>query len=206
MKRLTNTQLIYKSKKTTEQLKKQLSKALDMARSRMVKLKSAKLSKSEFYQEHKKDFGKEVLENVGFNRLNISKELSKVNRFLNSKSSTSEGLLKAEEDFIDVMNERYGEAFLNKKNVRAFQRFMKDFKAMYGEQTQIDSDKVINAFKESERLKINKKDMLENLELFIENEEHIKSMNLEDVFEDGKIDKRRRFKVEDYLYSKKDKQ
>lgn len=206
MKRLTNTQLIYKSKKTTEQLKKQLSKALDMARSRMSKLKSAKLSRSEFYQEHKNDFKKDVLENVGFNRLNISKELSKVNKFLNSKSSTPEGLLKAEEDFIEVMNERYGEPFLNKKNVRAFQRFMKDFKAMYGEQTQIDSDKVVNAFKESERLKINKKDMLENLELFIENEEHIKSMNLEDLFKDKKVDKRRRFKVEDYLYSRTDKQ
>lgn len=202
MKRLTNTQLIYRSKKTTEQLKKQLSKALEMSRSRMSKLKSAKLSRSEFYQEHKNDFKKDVLENVGFNRLNIAKELSKVNRFLNSRSSTPKGLLQAEEDFINVMNERYGDNFLNKKNVRAFQRFMKDFKAMYGEQTQIDSDKVINAFKESERLKINKKDMLENLELFIENEEHIANMTLEDLFNDKKIDKRRRFKVEDYLYSR----
>lgn len=202
MKRLTNIQLIYRSKKTTEQLKKQLSKALEMARNRMLKLKSAKLSRSEFYQEHKNDFKKDVLENVGFNRLNIAKELSKVNRFLNSRSSTPKGLLQAEEDFINVMNERYGDEFLNKKNVRAFQRFMKDFKAMYGEQTQIDSDKVVNAFKESERLKINKKDMLENFELFIENEEHIANMTLEDLFKDKKIDKRRRFKVEDYLYSR----
>lgn len=202
MKRLTNTQLIYRSKKTTEQLKKQLSKAMDMARSRMSKLKSAKLSRSEFYQEHKNDFKKDVLENVGFNRLNIAKELSKVNRFLNSRSSTPKGLLQAEEDFINVMNERYGDEFLNKKNVRAFQRFMKDFKAIYGEQSQIDSDKVVDAFKEAERLKINKKDMLENLELFIENEEHIANMTLEDLFKDKKIDKRRRFKVEDYLYSR----
>lgn len=202
MKKLSNTQQIYRSDKTTKELKSQLSRALKSARNRMSKLKSAKLSRSEFYQEHKNDFKKDVLENVGFNRLNIAKELSKVNRFLNSKSSTPKGLLQAEEDFINVMNERYGDKFLNKKNVRAFQRFMKDFKAMYGEQSQIDSDKVVDAFKEAERLKINKKDMLENLELFIENEEHIANMTLEDLFKDKKIDKRRRFKVEDYLYSR----
>lgn len=202
MKKSSNTQQIYRSDKTTKELKYQLSRALKSARSRMNKLKSAKLSRSEFYQEHKNDFKESILDDIGFNRLNISKKLSKVNRFLNSKSSTPEGLLKAEEDFINVMNERYGDEFLNKKNVRAFQRFMKDFKAMYGEQSQIDSDKVVDAFKEAERLKINKKDMLENLELFIENEEHIANMTLEDLFKDKKIDKRRRFKVEDYLYSR----
>ena len=202
MKRLTNTQRIYKSNKTTKQLKKQLSKALDMARSRMAKLKSAKLSKSEFYQEHKNDFKKDVLENVGFNRLNISKELSKVNRFLNAKSNTPQGLRKAEKQFIEVMNERYGEDLLNKNNVRDFQRYMKQFKEMYGEQSQIDSDKVVDSFKEAERLKINKKDMLMNLELFIENEEDISNMDLEDMFENGKIDRRRRFKLDDYLFNR----
>lgn len=202
MKKLSNTQQIYRSDKTTKELKGQLSRALKSARNRMSKLKSAKLSKSEFYQSHKKDFKEDILYKVGNNRLKLSKELAKVNQFLNSKSSTPSGLKKSERQFIEVMNERYDDKFLNKKNVREFQKFMKEFKELYGEQSQLDSDKAVDSFKEAERLKINKKDMLENLELFIENEEDISNMNLEDMFEDGKIDKRRRFNLDDYLFNR----
>ena len=200
MKKVSNAQQLYKSQKTTNQLKSALKQSLRSAQSRLSKLKSSKLTKSEFYQENKNKFNDDILENVGSNRLKITKELAKVNRFLNAKSSTPQGLRKAEKQFIEVMNERYGEDLLNKNNIRDFQKYMKQFKEMYGEQSQIDSDKVVDSFKEAERLKINKKDMLMNLELFIENEEDISNMELEDMFEDGKIDKRRRFKLDDYLF------
>lgn len=200
MKKVSNAQQLYKSKKTTNQLKNALKQSLKSVQSRLSKLKSNRMTRSEFYQENKNKFNYDILENVGNNRLKITKELAKANRFLNAKSSTPQGLRKAEKQFIEVMNERYGEDLLNKKNVRDFQKYMKQFKAMYGEQSQLDSDKVVDSFKEAERLKINKKDMLLNLELFIENEEDISNMEIEDMFEDGKIDKRRRFKLEDYLF------
>lgn len=200
MKKVSNAQQLYKSKKTTNQLKNALKQSLKSVQSRLFKLKSNRMTRSEFYQENKNKFNYDILENVGNNRLKITKELAKANRFLNAKSSTPQGLRKAEKQFIEVMNERYGEDLLNKKNVRDFQKYMKQFKAMYGEQSQLDSDKVVDSFKEAERLKINKKDMLLNLELFIENEEDISNMEIEDMFEDGKIDKRRRFKLEDYLF------
>lgn len=200
MKKVSNAQQLYKSKKTTNQLKNTLKQSLKSVQSRLSKLKSSGLSRSEFYQENKNKFNDDILENVGNNRLKITKELAKANRFLNAKSSTPQGLRKAEKQFIEVMNERYGEDLLNKNNVRDFQKYMKQFKEMYGEQSQLDSDKVVDSFKEAERLKINKKDMLMNLELFIENEEDISNMELEDMFEDGKIDKRRRFKLDDYLF------
>lgn len=205
MKKLSNTQQIYRSNKTTKQLKSQLKTALKSARSRMAKLKSARLSKSEFYQEHKNDFQEEILERVGFNRLKLSKELAKVNQFLNAKSSTPKGLKEAEKDFIEKINEKFDEEFLNEKNVRNFQKFMKEFKEKHGEQDGLDSDKAVDAFKEAERLQISKKDIIDNIELFIENEEHIANMKLENIFKDDNIDRRRRFKVEDYLYSRKDK-
>ena len=200
MKKVSNAQQLYKSQKTTNQLKNTLKQSLKSVQSRLSKLKSSGLSRSEFYQENKNKFNNDILENVGNNRLKITKELAKANRFLNAKSSTPQGLRKAEKQFIEVMNERYGEDLLNKNNVRDFQKYMKQFKEMYGEQSQLDSDKVVDSFKEAERLKINKKDMLMNLELFIENEEDISNMELEDMFEDGKIDKRRRFKLDDYLF------
>lgn len=200
MKKVSNAQQLYKSKKTTNQLKNTLKQSLKSVQSRLSKLKSSGLSRSEFYQENKNKFNDDILENVGNNRLKITKELAKANRFLNAKSSTPQGLRKAEKQFIEVMNERYGEDLLNKNNVRDFQKYMKQFKEMYGEQSQLDSDKVVDSFKEAERLKINKKDMLMNLELFIENEEDISNMELEDMFEDGKIDKRRRFKLDNYLF------
>lgn len=200
MKKVSNAQQLYKSQKTTNQLKNVLKQSLKSVQSKLSKLKSSGMSRSEFYQENKNKFNDDILENVGSNRLKISKELAKVNRFLNAKSSTPQGLRKAEKQFIEVMNERYGEDLLNKNNVRDFQKYMKQFKEMYGEQSQLDSDKVVDSFKEAERLKINKKDMLMNLELFIENEEDISNMELEDMFDDGKIDKRRRFKLDDYLF------
>ena len=197
MKKLSNAQLIYRQNKTTSQLKSELRRGLKVAQSRMQKLKSAKLTKSEFYQEHKKDF-----ENINLdtnNRLNISKELAKVNQFLNSKSSTPKGLVQAEKRLIETINDKYGEDILNNKNVRSFQKFMKMYREKYQEQANIPSDKIVDAFKHAERLKINKKDMLDNLELFIENEEELESMSIEDLFEDGKVDKRRVFKLTDYL-------
>ncbi len=195
-KKLSNAQLIYKQDKSTGELRKELTASLKVAKEKMRKLKEKGLSKSEFYQEHKKDF-----ENVNLksnNRLNLSKELARVNQFLNSKSSTPKGLKQAEKNLIEVINEKYGD-MLNEKNVRDFQRFMKMYRDKYEEQVKLDSDKVVDAFKEAERLKISKKDMLENIEAFIENEEELQDMDLEDMFEDGKIDKRRRFKLEDYL-------
>lgn len=202
MKKPTNTQKIYRSDESTKGLMKLLKVAMKNARKKLDTLKKFGLSNTEFFQEHKKDFNESILDNVGKNRLKISKELAKTNRFLNSKSSTPKGLKKAEKQFIEVMNERYGEDLLNEKNVRDFQKYMKMYKSMYGEQSQIDSDKVVDSFKEAERLRINKKDMLLNLELFIENEEDISNMELDDMFEDGKIDKRRRFKFDDYFFNR----
>ena len=122
-----------------------------------------------------------------------------MNKFLNAKSSTPKGLKESELQFIEVINRNFGEDILNKKNVREFQKFMKIYKDKYADQTNLSSDKVVDVFKEAERLKINKKDMLENIELFIEKEEELSNMGVEDMFEDGVIDKRRRFKLDDYL-------
>lgn len=209
MKKTSNAQMLYKSDLTTKQLQKELMKGMKEAKKRMENLRKSGLSKSDFYQSNKKDFidtpfGKIAKNETAFpfgnlNRLNTSKELAKVNRFLNSKSSTPKGLKKAEKDFIQAINENFGEEILNEKNVREFQKFMKMYKEKYAEQTNISSDKVVDAFKEAERLKISKKDMLENIELFIEKEEELSKMELEDVFEGGKIDRRRRFKLDDYL-------
>lgn len=196
MKRVSNAQSIYKSKKSTSQLLNDLNKGLKIARQRLRTLKKSGLSSSEFYQNNKDNF-KEI--KVGKNRLNISKELAKVNQFLNAKSSTPKGLLRAEKQFIEVFNERYGDNILNEKNVRIFQGFMKMYKEKYQDQVNLPSDIIVNAFIQSERLKISPKDILDNLETFAKYEEEISNMNLEDMFDNGVIDKRRRFKLSDYL-------
>ena len=49
----------------------------------------------------------------------------------------------------------------------------------YQEQANIPSDKIVDAFKHAERLKINKKDMLDNLELFIENDKNNQTFTIE---------------------------
>jgi len=197
MKKLSNAQLIYRQGKTTSQLKSELRRGLKVAQSRMQKLKSAKLTQSEFYQEHKKDFVDVNLDTN--NRLNISKELAKVNQFLNSKSSTPKGLLEAEQDFIDIINTRFKKKILNSKNVRRFQRFMRMYKDKYQDQTNIPSHKVVDAFVESERLQISQADILANLEEFAENEEKLKKLKVENLFNNGVIDGRRRFTLEDYI-------
>lgn len=191
-----NAQEILKSDRSTRSLRLELEKSFKMAQERMNRLKEAGLSKSEFYREHRKDF-KEL---EAGNRLEISKELARVNRFLNAKSSTVKGLKEAEAQFIEAINKTMGEDYINANNVRRFQAFMNEYKDKYQEQTNIQSDTVVDAFLESERLMISKSDMLANLELFAEYKAELKNLTPEDILPDGaKLDRRRRFKLDDYF-------
>lgn len=200
MKRKTNAQDIMKSLDDTAKMRRELRRKGEIARKRMQELLNQGFGKAEFFINNKEyydsPFGKMPMPN---SRKDIAKELAKMNRFLNSKSSTPKGLKESELKFIEAINNNFGEDILNEKNVRDFQKFMRLYREKYADQTQIDSDKVVDAFKEAERLKINKEDILANIELFIEKEEELSNMNLEDMFEDGVIDRRRRFKLDDYL-------
>lgn len=195
--RITNAQEIYKSSISTRKLIKELESSFKMAQRRMQRLKKAGLSKSEFYREHRKDF---IELDVGRRRLEVSKELAMVNRFLSSKSSTVKGLKEAERQYIQTINEKVMfDNVLNEKNVRSFQAFMKEYYDKYVEQSELQSDIVIEAFVEAERLQLSKKDLLANLDMFNKYKEKIKNLKVEDFLQEGeKLDKRRRFKLSEY--------
>lgn len=195
----TNAQAVSKSRRSTYQLRKSLEARINKANERLEKLKQAGYGESQFYQTHKKGF--KMPRSGNPSRQELSKSLAEVNRFLSSKSSTVRGMKQARKEQLERLSTSPNvSGLVNEKNLDKFNKFMQYYRDHVQSQTKLPSDFVANdLFGMSERLKINPQDLLDNIEDVTQFYHVLQDMSLEDMFPDGKIDKRRRFKVQDYL-------
>ena len=192
----SNAQSIMKSKRATDLLKKDLTRRNEEANRRLGELKEAGFSDSQFYQNHKRGFKDAKY----MDRADISKRLAKVNQFLNAKSSTVAGIKKARRDTIKALNESNKVPVkITEKNLNKFLDFMNYYHNNVEKQTKIPSDFIVEMFSLHEKLHINLKDLMENMDEVANFKHELDKMKLEDMFPDGKVDNRVRFKVADYL-------
>ena len=195
--RASSAQEIMESGMSTRKMVSEYNRLSKMANARLERLERAGLESSEFYQEHKAGFG--PLDTIF--RKNIAKELAELNRFLNAQSSTISGLRKSREDLIDVMNKRFGDGEtgpFNEENIDRFSRFMKEYRDKYKEQLNLASDKAVDLFLAKERLQLSEKDLWRNVDTFLDYEEELASMSVEDVLGRRK-NVGQRFKISTYL-------
>lgn len=191
-----NAQKIAKSGRSTGQLQQDLVRRTEEANRRLGELKEAGFSNSQFYQEHKKGFKVPKYQD----RVDTSKRLAKVNQFLNAKSSTVAGIKKARRDTIKALNESERVPVkITEKNLNKFLQFMDYYHNNVEKQTKIPSDFIVEMFGLHEKLHINLKDLMENMDEVANFKHELDKMKLEDMFPNGKVDNRVRFKVADYL-------
>lgn len=192
----SNAQKIAKSSRSTGQLQQDLVRRTEEANRRLGELKEAGFSNSQFYQEHKKGFKVPKYQD----RADTSKRLAKVNQFLNAKSSTVAGIKKARRDTIKALNESERVPVkITEENLNKFLQFMDYYHNNVEKQTKIPSDFIVEMFGLHEKLHINFKDLMENMDEVANFKHELDKMKLEDMFPNGKVDNRVRFKVADYL-------
>lgn len=194
-----NAQEIYKTSKsrTSYQMKKSLESRMRQANERLSELKEAGFGQTQFYQEHKKGF---KMPKQKMTRQEMSKKMAEVNRFLNAQSSTVSGMKRARKEELEKLKESKVSGLINEGNLDKFNKFMKYYRERADKQTKIPSDFVAtNLFDLSERLKIRPQDIIDNMEEVMSFYHVLEDMSLEDMFPEGKIDRRRRFTVADYL-------
>lgn len=196
--RASSAQEIMESGMSTRKMRSEYNRLSKMANARLDRLSRAGLEASEFYQEHKAGFG--PLDTTG--RKNIAKELAELNRFLNAQSSTISGLRESRKDLIDVMNKQYGDGEgggpFNEENIDRFSKFMKEYRDKYKEQLNLASDKAVDLFLAKERLQLSERDLWRNVDTFLDYEEELESMSVEDVLGRRK-NVGQRFKISTYL-------
>lgn len=196
----SNAQEVYKSSKSRSayQMNRSLESRINKANERLEKLKEAGFEKTQFYQNHRKGF-EMPKEQLG--RKGMSKRMAEVNRFLNSQSSTVGGMKRTRRDIINSLNKSSKiELKITEENLDDFLDFMTYYDEHVKNQTRIPSDFVANeVFNMHQNLQVSKEDLMKNMEAVYDYEEQVKNMKLEDMFLDGKVDKRVRFKVADYL-------
>ena len=207
----TNAQDIMKSDMTSQAMRKNLVSAQKEAKKRMDALKKAGCEFTDFYQNHKTDFRE-----VPFGRENMAKELARTNQFLQAKQSRVKGMKQASSELLELYNVNFfgyikgdspeSDPHLTEKSLPRFQSFMRYYKENIKKQTNIQSDVVVEAFLLAEKLHISHKDMLNNIDLFADYQKQLESMELKDMFPDGKVDNRYRFKLGDYMDAFIDKQ
>lgn len=190
---------------SSRNIRNALQKAQKQALSRMEALKNAGYEQSEFYKAHRTDF-----KEVPFGKENMAKELAMTNRFLASESSDVEKIASVREQTVKKFNKSlFGDESdgpINMENLDRFTDFMRFYRENIKRQTNLQSDTVVDAFLLAEKLHISHKDILTNLDLFSDYQKELQSMELEDMFPDGKVDNRYRFKVGDYIDAFIDKQ
>ena len=179
-------------------MNRSLESRINKANERLEKLKEAGFEKTQFYQNHRKGF-EMPKEQLG--RKGMSKRMAEVNRFLNSQSSTVGGMKRTRRDIINSLNKSSKiELKITEENLDDFLDFMTYYDEHVKNQTRIPSDFVANeVFNMHQNLQVSKEDLMKNMEAVYDYEEQVKNMKLEDMFLDGKVDKRVRFKVADYL-------
>ena len=193
-----NAQKIAKSSRSTGQLRQDLIRRTEEANRRLGELKEAGFSQTQFYQDHKQGFKVPKYQD----RADTSKRLAKVNQFLNAKSSTVSGIKKARRDTLKHLreSERMPEGVeITEKNLDKFLQFMDYYHNNVEKQLKIPSDFAVEMFGLHEKLHINFEDLMKNMEEVASFKHELDKMNLEDMFPEGKIDNRVRFKVADYL-------
>ena len=196
----SNAQEVYKSSKgrSTYQMNKSLESRINQANERLVKLKEAGFEKSQFYQNNRKGFR---MPKRQLDRMEMSKKMAEVNRFLGSQSSTVSGMKKSRREQIKALNESSKiEIEITEDNLDDFNKFMAYYKENVKNQTKMPSDFVANElFGLHERLHISKEDLMKNMDEVYAFHHVLEWMSLEDMFPEGKINNRVRFKVADYL-------
>lgn len=170
---------------------------MKQANERLEKLKEEGFTQSQFYQEHRKGF---KMPKQDMTRQELSKKIAEVNRFLNAQSSTVTGIRRARKEELEKLKESKVAGLVDEGNLDKFNKFMQYYRERANKQTKAPSDFVAtNLFDLSERLKIRPQDIINNMDEVMSFYHVLEEMSLEDMFPDGKIDRRRRFTVADYL-------
>lgn len=188
--RESNAQRIKKSKRSDFQLRRSIEARSKDANQRLSRLIEKGYGRDQFVQEHKGGFhffeGMTTDEKFEVKRIDLSKELARIDRFLNAKSSRITGIKESRQATIKALNDNDKIGFeITEENYDDFQDLMNEYRNKYKNQVRnIQSDKVINElWRFHEEFKISAQELKENMVEFVEHIHEIENTSMEDIKE-----------------------
>lgn len=138
--------------------------------------------KSEFtwtqaYKQHKKGFEKYAdIKAMGKSgEKQLMRNMRDLHKFLSSKGGTVRGQQKIRKSTIDTLHER-GYTEINSKNYKQWVKFMNEVKAKHYDKM-YDSKRMAKAWNEARKKGITTKDVMNNFDAFMGNQEKIKLLD-----------------------------
>lgn len=188
--RESNAQKIKKSKRSDFQLRRSIQARSKDANERLERLKARGFSRDQFVQEHQEGFhffeGMDVDERRAVKRSELSKELARIDRFLNARSSRISGLRESRKNTIDALNKTGKFGFeVNESNYDDFQILMSEYRNNYKNQVNfMQSDVVMdNLWQMKENLQLTAEEIRENMSTVLWNLEEMANTTMEDIEE-----------------------
>lgn len=151
---------------STQELRRLYSKQAYTARQRLGKIKTAFGPKAEVVQRREGDF-KPLRELGSLNRVQLSQEISNVQRFLESGSSRVREYGKIRQNIVETF-QRSGYEFVNESNLDDLYQFLEDARSrnlasMYG------SDQLVETWNRAQKRGLTSEQLMGNIEYWAAN-------------------------------------
>lgn len=129
---------------------------------------------------HNKDIQEINPEDVeGMNRMELASLLARLNKFTQARSSTISGYKETRQKTIDSFHES-GYEFVNEKNLDDFLMYMDTMKESVDAE-QYGSDDLALYYEQAQRLGIETKDLMENIDIFQDNFRQIEKLDVDEL-------------------------
>lgn len=169
---------IFKGGYTKSQLKFSVKYMMKQAQGRLGRLMKHFKSNAQIIRNNK-DLLNMDYDVEDMSKLELSSVLSKLNKFTQSDSSTIKGYKESRKQTIDTFNEN-GYEWVNDDNLDDLLEFMDDFKEGADSQ-QYGSDDAMIMYEQADRLGISSDDLKDNMDLFINNLDDIKNLDVDNL-------------------------
>lgn len=129
---------------------------------------------------HNKDIQEIKSEDIeGMSRLELASLLARLNKFTQARSSTISGYKETRQKTIDSFHES-GYEFVNEKNLDDFLMYMDTMKESVDAE-QYGSDDLALYYEQAQRLGIETKDLMENIDVFQDNFRQIEKLDVDEL-------------------------
>ena len=160
------------SRKEEKELRREYSRLRKIANKRLIRLgQSPEYRESKAYQYNKKGF--KPLEDIK-TKGELARALSSLAKLVSSRQSSITGLKEIEKQSIESLH-RHGYTFVTRANFRQFMAFMEAWRN-YKYDRLYDSERAVQLFQESARLQINRDEILDNFEYWMENQQYLENL------------------------------
>lgn len=152
-----------------EEMRDEYSRLARLKNARITRLKTA-FPEAEVLQEvDRAPKWKDLLDKNGNpNMTKLSYEMSDAYRFLNKRTTTVTGYRGQVAKSIKSFNKLFPDNPINEDNIHELYGFLKDYRQKYNVQKIPDSEEVIDVFAEAERLGMDSKTLLKDIEYWKE--------------------------------------